>query len=139
MTTEQAVEKQHTPGPWEVREDGHDEPNRVSICAPWHRAVPVDAPGFGDYRGVTVAELSWPPDEGRSEPVVRANARLIAAAPDLLAQLQMARAQMDNCYRIAKEWAAKNEDASYIAQVLNEEVREADSLIAKVAVGDWPR
>lgn len=76
----------YTPGPWEVRDDGEEESNAVSICAPWSGEVRAGfAPGFGDYRGVHVARLSWPPDDGHSEPTVRANARLIAAVHDLFA------------------------------------------------------
>ena len=62
----------HTPGPWAVN--------------PF--AAQVDA--FNENGGATVCELLWP-TEVRSEAETEANARLIAAAPDLLAALKALR------------------------------------------------
>lgn len=64
-------ETTHTPGPW--TRDG--TPEGLRICAPFDQLGP---------RGVTVAEVSraW-----KDDAEARADANLIAAAPDLLAAL----------------------------------------------------
>jgi hypothetical protein len=58
---------QHTPGPWEVRKG-----------EPW-----VIAKAYGDMK--SVVHLNLPVDQSESQ---KADARLIAAAPDLLEALQ---------------------------------------------------
>lgn len=63
---------QHTPGPWEARND-----HPTSACL-----------HVTDSRGGDVATVFFAPEEdpdSRYLPVRAANARLIAAAPDLLA------------------------------------------------------
>lgn len=76
----------HTPGPWHPTEDGCDfyvEPlgdSTVAVCS----VLPIDSRGqLGDYtRGATT----------------HANARLIAAAPELLAMLVRLRDAGEWCY-----------------------------------------
>ena len=72
----------HTPGPWAVRDDGMD-----------YTCPIIDSPsvGKGYYASIATATQRDPhPREGGGIPIAtaRANARLIAAAPDLLAALE---------------------------------------------------
>lgn len=73
----------HTPGPWAI---SAEEPHRLTIVRPWDQTVrPALEAVFGDYRGAIVAHLEY--IGGESVPTrekAEANARLIAAAPDLL-------------------------------------------------------
>ena len=74
----------HTPGPWAVRDDGMD-----------YACPIIDSPsvGRGYYASIATATQRDPhPREGGGIPIAtaRANARLIAAAPDLLAALEKA-------------------------------------------------
>ena len=89
----QAETAKHTPGPWVVEHidapgniDGAmvilavDGPGDESICRVWSRTMPyVTRPGKHHNRGNFVVD-----------PVALANARLIAAAPDLLAACKAA-------------------------------------------------
>ena len=73
--------RQHTPGPW-VTEQDRDPPHRPEIAtvawvADWCVGIPTPGYPGGNYRDA---------DYGTNE----ADARLIAAAPDLLAALQRA-------------------------------------------------
>ncbi len=72
----------HTPGPWVFSEDGW-----VCANAPWYS---VDAIDLGDDGAVaTVAIVSRGDDPTAYDSrVFKANARLIAAAPDLLEALE---------------------------------------------------
>ena len=68
----------HTPGPWAVRDDGMD-----------YTCPIIDSPsvGRGYYASIATATQRDPhPREGGGIPIAtaRANARLIAAAPDLM-------------------------------------------------------
>lgn len=70
---------EHTPGPWAVRDDGYDYP-----CPP----IDAEAVGRGYYASVANAIQRDPHPQhggGISRQTAAANARLIAAAPDLLA------------------------------------------------------
>jgi hypothetical protein len=64
---------QHTPGPWSID---------------WNFIVAPDP--SGEHADVYIAEIAESDEDGRipSEDQIEANARLIAAAPDLLAALQ---------------------------------------------------
>lgn len=69
----------HTPGPWRVEQDGNMNPNLTfRICGPWiHRKSSARQP----YHALADTE---------------ANARLIAAAPELLEALKLAYQQFDD-------------------------------------------
>lgn len=66
----------HTPGPWHIESWHYKQPERTVLTVQTH----ADA--------VAQACDLWPPDECARE--AEANARLIAAAPDLLAALDVA-------------------------------------------------
>ena len=68
---------QHTPGPWMVRHD--------FLCSDKTLTVGVAAVNIGSESGA----VAWP--TGTNEAQELANARLIAAAPDLLDALKEAR------------------------------------------------
>jgi hypothetical protein len=70
MTTTKTAE--HTPGPWTVNEGGIQGPNSTPIC--W---------GYHEDFGALIF------------PILPANARLIAAAPDLLEALKILAARID--------------------------------------------
>lgn len=63
----------HTPGPWEMSDGGYILPNHKAIDAPSHGAL---------------ALVVWKMEDDERSPKCEANARLIAAAPDLLEALQ---------------------------------------------------
>lgn len=75
-------EQKHTPGPWLVN----------PFCAQ------VD-----DAQGVPICQLLWPTDE-RTERETMENAKLIQAAPDMLAALIETRQEI-SCYL---DWARHN-------------------------------
>lgn len=66
-------EAKFTPGPWVVSLDG---------WKPWEGAIEIAAPS---------STIAWTPSGGNEE----ADARLIAAAPDLLAMLKVAQLWLD--------------------------------------------
>lgn len=78
---------QHTPGPWAVH------PQRAYVVPEDHVERPIggadDVEFDARHYAQEICALHWP-DPHRSEAEVRANARLIAAAPDLLALLKQA-------------------------------------------------
>ena len=96
----------HTPGPWVVNP----------------RNAIVDAMPSG----VAVCKLLWPTKE-RSEAETMANATLIAAAPELLAELRKARDRLASAMRIG------GSSPEYIAEA----VASHDAAIAK-ATGAQP-
>jgi len=61
----------HTPGPWEIK--AHSDPCYRNISGPEHLAL---------------AQVVWRVEEEDRSPKCEANARLIAAAPDLLEALE---------------------------------------------------
>jgi hypothetical protein len=64
----------HTPGPWKIdHDDDIDLPNHVGISAETHSLL---------------AQVVWKMDDDERSPSCEANARLIAAAPDLLEALK---------------------------------------------------
>lgn len=68
----------HTPGPWKLRNDG---PPFNDICGPNGKIIATAFPHYHDpLKAIAIAE---------------ANARLIAAAPEMLAALQQAIARAD--------------------------------------------
>jgi hypothetical protein len=85
------METKHTPGPWRLRDDE----------TPWTEGDAQIAQQYGEPFGYTeilfsvagedtVAFCPWRPmDRAEDQEVLRANARLIAAAPDLLTALEL--------------------------------------------------
>lgn len=67
----------HTPGPWVVH-----KVSRIRIVAPLIHVISTDI-------------------QGRTQPEAQANARLIAAAPDLLAENKRLRAALEGVIRVA--------------------------------------
>lgn len=65
----------HTPGPWIVDHDDTCLPNHVGITA------------RGAQRHSLLAQVVWKMEDEERSPDKEANARLIAAAPDMLAAL----------------------------------------------------
>lgn len=84
--TDQIAKSVHTPGPWALEES--DGTIRARCWG--------ESDQMGDYLGVIVCDLkpalgAWPcVGRAHAEPETRANAALIAAAPDLLAACEAA-------------------------------------------------
>ncbi|NBJ13301.1 hypothetical protein [Microvirga arsenatis] len=74
----------HTPGPWKFEDwDGYT----LCVYAPWSDTVTPNASGYGDYRGIYICKIEHQnSNECVSKAQAVANARLIAAAPTLLAE-----------------------------------------------------
>jgi hypothetical protein len=68
----------HTPGPWEIYDNGDD----LYVIGPRN-----DARCFGTESMWPICTLDWD-DEPDRKTAIHANAKLIAAAPDLLAVVQ---------------------------------------------------
>jgi len=71
---------QHTPGPWHVSEGGE------SVCASNN--------GRGGPDSRQVAMVSDPNDPMHANPIAKANAKIIAAAPEMLETLNNAARQL---------------------------------------------
>ena len=71
------MEAKHTPAPWRIDEDGDGVP---AIVGPREKASRRGIEGEWD-----ICVMDWDDEPDRKQ-VIFANARLIAAAPDLLAQ-----------------------------------------------------
>ena len=78
-------ETKHTPGPWHI----HTEPQ------------PHGCPIVGNGRGLMLAMLSHSVNYPNQRDEANANARLIAAAPDLLEKAQVA---MAACERMTEQY-----------------------------------
>ena len=96
----------HTPGPWIVRDDGMDY-----VCPI------IDSPsvGKGYYASIATATQRDPhPREGGGIPIAtaRANARLIAAAPDLLAAMEKA---VEHYGKPGGPWNVPSEPGAWIS------------------------
>jgi hypothetical protein len=95
---------QHTPGPWtlDLGNIGIDMKNHVGVDAPDHGGI---------------AQVVWVMDddasEGKNTPTCEANARLIAAAPDLLEALQDALCALECC---GKDYPAASKAQEAIAK-----------------------
>lgn len=102
----------HTAGPWEVTNWG-----QVASVTTHNRALGIaTVNAYGDTtKGIPSAEDT-------------ANARLIAAAPDMLAALRMA---METCDNVADAIAAQHQEQTKEARWLNEVVAVTRSAIAK--------
>lgn len=101
------MQKQHTPGPWQL--DGAE-----IYGAPYGKPVQVFSGKPPVQAQDIVARIPYD-DDGYStmQPVHVANARLIAAAPDMLAALQRALP----CVEYAADELGSEEDAACLEQV----------------------
>lgn len=93
-------EPKHTPGPWELdeRRDAHQWPDAYII------------------KGYGANVLACVYDTGNDHVLThgQANARLIAAAPEMLAALQCAAAQLEEDFEIS---AAQNQNQQWIDNI----------------------
>lgn len=124
-TNQQSVmsEQKHTPGPWKVNDLGYvgtaeSESGWTLISVP---AAEIEADGHF---------IKLPPDEEQ-----KANARLIAAAPELLSTLQAASAQLDSACR---DFAALVETSEACMSTNALRARQG-SLLAKLAAVNCER
>lgn len=85
---------QHTPGPWLINES---DDYTILIRAPWSENVkPEIHDGYGSYLGIHICETRHQGDNPCvSKKTALANARLIAAAPDMLIELLKSIAELD--------------------------------------------
>ncbi len=96
-----------TPGPWTVRTNVNDDwgivraADGVTVA---DAGVFTRCADFRDAKDGTLTNAQW--EDG--PPEVAANARLIAAAPDLLAACKVA---LDACQKNIAMWAYKDEPA----------------------------
>ena len=110
----------HTPGPWYVEIDEHRAPSHWYAAA-IHVGSPFDA-SHRTVARVSQAEPSW--DEA-VQAQVEANARLIAAAPDLLAACLAYQDWTDASEIAAISNTMENLDAESQASERFENLREA--------------
>jgi hypothetical protein len=73
----------HTPGPWKARDYKNDDGDIWVDCDSWRN------PKTASCRGGTLATAH---EHGAGEGTVEGNARLIAAAPEMLAALELIQA-----------------------------------------------
>lgn len=100
----------HTPGPWKHNGLARSKPHvhdELPACAIWAGAgeIPIATCDFsvGRFKAVSIAEQD-------------ANARLIAAAPDLLAALQFYVAICGNtCAQVSRQSAAEAYELAQVA------------------------
>lgn len=77
------IKASHTPGPWRIDDEDADEINIIG-----HPEWRCSRNGvYGEWDVATVADLGFDFEGGGPEAL--ANARLIAAAPDMLAALKL--------------------------------------------------
>src|SRR3972149_3152557 len=89
VMTATAAFNDHTPGPWVIVDhDNGPFDFHWTIRNQTIEAITTE-PLDGDYRGAIVAETHCLPSRGDSIDRALANARLIAACPDLLAALEL--------------------------------------------------
>lgn len=85
----------HTPGPWKFE----TVPTSIGIC---HKIGPFPTErARKPYTWACVYVDGLPPGEGAAAEELHANARLIAAAPELLAALEEYRAKFGRCGDVA--------------------------------------
>ena len=73
----------HTPGPWKAKETNKET---ITIVSPWSDKVkPESCDGYGSYLGIHISEIKHQNDNPCvSKMTADANARLIAAAPEMI-------------------------------------------------------
>ncbi len=107
---------QHTPGPWVLNADWFEDDlkNHVPVSAMQER---------GGH--LALAQVVWVMDDdrrmGRGSPVCEANARLIAAAPELLAAVRSAHHMLTRDYIDPAKLAVIEKCSAAIGQATGEE------------------
>lgn len=109
-----ATEQKHTPGPWVAR------PRKHTNGAEWEVIA-------GDY---FVCAFGFSPNDDGNDPEAEANARLIAAAPDLLAKCEKIVAWLD---RLAAKAEREAKDCRFITL---KEAYEADAKNYRATAAD---
>jgi hypothetical protein len=132
------VSTTHTPGPW-VIEEALGEGNRFCGYEIEQQRKQGNFVFRGDVARVSEAEHI----KGITRDEAHANARLIAAAPDLLAKLVNARALLDDPRLFQSEWDLRKHDEPLVLftrrideaieanEALHRELREMDEVIAR--------
>ena len=117
----------HTPGPWVIVDhDNGPFDFHWTIRNQTIEAITTE-PLDGDYRGAIVAEIHCIPSRRDSIDRAEANARLIAAAPDLLYELEQACLSLDE---LAKEYI-EGIGHNATARGVREQTRRARAAIEK--------
>jgi hypothetical protein len=110
----EGVMTKHTPGPWAIREDhGYEEGHFDILDADENRVAQV----CNEYADYDMAVANWHGEYGET---MRANARLIAAAPELPEALQMWHSALRGKAMSEKEQAAYNATRVAIAKATNQ-------------------
>ena len=123
------TQHEHTPGPWSIGEGGlhvyyvnpEIEAGNDDIDDPRHDSIVAKCSGMGAFSGI--------PDEERE-----ANARLIAAAPNLLAACKQIRADMG-----IAEWGSPEHAQEILSELIDSACGQLDAAIAKAEEQDNER
>jgi hypothetical protein len=106
------MKTQHTPGPWAVRDHWADE-----------GAFEVYPTRGGEPKIGQWSALAEVPEYGPNDaPEAEANARLIAAAPDLLEALELMLENLDAMYVVSPASSAHKKARAAIAKATGEKV-----------------
>ena len=125
--TATAAFNDHTPGPWVIVDhDNGPFDFHWTIRNQTIEAITTE-PLDGDYRGAIVAEIYCIPSRRDSIDRALANARLIAACPDLLYELEQACLSLDE---LAKEYI-EGIGHNATARGVREQTRRARAVIEK--------
>ena len=103
---------QHTPGPWHIARRSHAE-KRILVTKDGERVLACCSTGYAGKRGPI------------PEPERLANARLIAAAPELLAALQQA--------ALVLKWAVQESKGKVKAEIVGGWSHHADKAMGIIA------
>jgi hypothetical protein len=110
-------ETKHTPGPWEVEFDDSDHSEGHII----RMGEAIDSPGYHKtHHRIQYDHMLYPGDKGFGE--AHANARLISAAPDMLAALRA----MEEAFVVDREKFTESQAAA---------VLQMDAAVAKATGG----
>lgn len=117
MAKSSGQKSKHTPGPWKVHRSYSSGLMSLALAGELPNYVPIETPfKEGAFADATSGDSPWEPSE------IEANARLIAAAPEMLEALEEFIRFID-----LPPWAQPNEIACYRAAA----VASAEAAIAK--------